>query len=328
MNKEAYYKPSGKISGLYILLFLLCSVISIPILSFAYIYLNYYIPIIYILFFITIGCGAIFGYLMSIAAKLGKARNPAVVIGCTLIGTALFKYVQWCFYIPLVLNKSYEVYYYSFGQELSFLEQVTEAFYFFIEPAAVLDGALFINEYGVWGIGNSGDTVAGIFLAIVWLVEFLVIAGMASLMCRDWPGRPYSEESNGWYTQMETIYEMDSPANFDGMKISLESGNVEEFIALLREGVSNPLNFLRLTFFKPPAPSHTEPYYMNIDHIFVDDKNKDNTATLVNYLAVSTHNANAIFTAEPIAQTYEETPVYEEIEDTNESDAQNEFDEE
>ena len=312
MNKEAYYKPSGKISGLYILLFLVFAAIGIPILSVTYIYAVYYIPIIYISIFIAVGCGGALGYIMSLAAKLGKARNPLLVTIFTVFAAVLMKYVQWCFYIPLVYNDLYEFYEYYFGYALTIGEQLREAVNYFREPAVVWACIVEVNEYGAWGITNNGgdvgDAVTGVMLAIVWVIEFLIMAGLALLGCRNWPKRPYSEDTNTWYRQMDTVYEMDYPANFENLKNSLESGNIDGFVSNVLEGVSNPNNLLRLTFFQPSQPSHTEPYYMNISHVFVDDKGKSITKELASYLAMSTINANALFNAEPVSEAY--TPEY------------------
>jgi len=43
-----YYKSSGKISWLFILFLFLIIIVALPILSVIYIYLNFYMPIIYL----------------------------------------------------------------------------------------------------------------------------------------------------------------------------------------------------------------------------------------------------------------------------------------
>ena len=88
-----FYKPSGKFSPSFILFFLLVSLIAFPLLGLIYAYCIWYIPFIYINFFITLG----FGFLVALCVnkvviRKGKVRNPilALFIGFFAGNVALF----------------------------------------------------------------------------------------------------------------------------------------------------------------------------------------------------------------------------------------------
>ena len=290
---QLYYKPSGKIAGIYFLYFALFTFICVPILSAAYIYLIHYIPFIYLNLLIAIGCGLALGYMMMIAAKKGKARNPAAILLFSVIAVIIMKYIQWCMYIPLIYDNVYEV----FFPGLTIGERFVWSFYLFIEPGTVFELAKEINEFGAWGIGET--EVAGVMLLIVWIVEFLIMAVPTLVVARFVTKVPFSEATGEWYVDMGRKIAMDIPPDFDTIKNRMENGDFTGLVQLARSGRTNYGQFLELKFSQPQQPSQSEPYYLSIERIVLGAKNKRSAKPLVRYMAVGAYVLNEITAVEP-----------------------------
>ena len=298
---NAYYKPSGRLSLAFFLFYALLMAAGIPILSVAYIYSIHYVPFIYLNFIITIFCGAALGYLVSLAAKLGKARNLPVVIIFVIIGMGIMKYVQWGVYVPLVLAEVYEVYH------MPFIDRFTEAFALIRDPGLLIDYAEIINEIGVWGISpNAGeeaaDTVNGTLLTTIWAAEFLLMTGMAIFAVHKQPKYPFSEEFGGWYVRFENKVEMDVPDQIEILIDDMEKGKFADFVQLAKTAKSKDDNYLRLTFYHPPQPSYKEPYYVSIEQC--GDQKKAKRFISKGYLTV---DAKSVYEM-TAPQTYADTP--------------------
>jgi len=263
-----YYKPSGKISPLFVLLFIVFMAISIPILSVAYIYAIYYIPFIYLNIIIAIACGLGLGFVILLASQLGKARNRVVVVLLTIFAVFLLKYTQWCVYIPLVYAESYLELYADFAERLIISLQL------FFDPAYVLIGALDINEWGVWGFGETGDAVTGGLLLGVWVLEFLII--MVCAVAVSWWKTvfPFSENANAWYKESKPEIQACMPENFDNLKAGLEVGNFNELVYLAHLPRLDQSFYLGVSIFEPPPSNSMDPYYLTITGISATyDKN-------------------------------------------------------
>ena len=259
-----YYKPSGRFTFNFFLLYVLLMLVSIPVLSFAYTYLIHYIPFIYANVIITVCCGLALGYIVSLAVKKGKARNPAIVAILTIVAACVLYYVQWSVYIPLVVSEVY-------GFSMTFGERLWETLYYFIYPDETFEAAMIINEYGAWTLNEV--EITGVFLLIIWIAEFIIIAVAAVVISRSQAVHPYCEEADGWYAAGETV-DIDIPADLDAMKAELESGDFTGLIQHALNGFNDEDNYMRLTFHKPPESISSEPYYMNIDKCTVEKTGK------------------------------------------------------
>jgi hypothetical protein len=200
------------------------------------------------------------------------------------------KYVQWCFFIPLVNDEVYGVYEYRHGYTLSLGEQLRLAFLYFINPPVVLQEAKEINQYGTWGFSSGGDAVTGVFLAIIWLGEFVVQALGAVFIPMYRAKRPFSEQANAWYNKAAKVFETDIPENLDSIMNSASSGNVASLAELIRAGRNNGAFFLRFSFLTPPDDFGNEPYYMTVMRFTVDSKNKAQSAKIYDNIVISRSN--------------------------------------
>ena len=298
--RESYYKPSGRINASFFLYLILFIIVGVPILSTAYIYLIHYIPFVYLNVFIAFGCGAALGWLLYLAAKLGKARNPVVVLFCSLIAAIIMKYVQWCIYIPMVLDDVFDVYRW-YGMDITLWGRFEDSFHLLWRPGEVFEWARSINEEGVWGFvnrssGSQGVTnlVTGAMLLAIWIGEFLIMAITTVSISRIRPGFPFSETADDWYVKMNEKIELPVPDYFDNIKTNMENGYFIDLIQLAATGKGVDSKFIDISFFQPPEQASVEPYYMDIKKTTVKSRNKRKSVYLVKRIAIDAQSVNRI----------------------------------
>jgi hypothetical protein len=226
-----------------------------------------------------------------------------VVTASAAVAVLLMKYVQWCFYIPLVYDEYYQEYgYWEFNDFVSILtvsEQLELAAYYFIDPASVYALVLDVNEYGVWALSQRSESnMTGIMLWVVWAGELAILAASALVIARLRPGLPFCEETNEWYTAMKGTFETDVPNNPDGLVLHMERGDMSELVSLAVAGVTDPSNYIRLRFFLPPrsAPPNTL-NYVDIEYVTVQQQKKKSAAKVVKlakYIAINDADMTSI----------------------------------
>jgi hypothetical protein len=197
---EKYYKPSGKFSSVFILYFLLVSVIAFPILGLLYAYCIWYIPFVYINFFITIGFGFLVGFVIAqFVIKKGKVRNPFLGLIIGLAGALLALYFHWAIWIDLVINAGESYGSNRIGITVSNIDFL-QVYSLIFRPDLVLEYIGQVNEYGTWGI--RGATVSGAFLWVIWLIEFIIVIAISVFLPYLEAKRPFSESTNSWYEEV------------------------------------------------------------------------------------------------------------------------------
>jgi len=191
MNTQTYslYKHSGKF-GIHgpLLAVLAALVLGYP-LGILYAYLIKWIPFIYLNFIITVGYGLIFGLLVSWLMKFAKVRNVAIGGLSGLAAGCIAMYLAWNGYLHTFIKDSP----------------------FVFSPKAILSAIKYLYENGSWGIGFSGsEPVTGIFLAIVWLMEAVVIIGAVALLgLASVSDTPFCEEHGCWLDEEKKIDKLD-----------------------------------------------------------------------------------------------------------------------
>ena len=225
-----YYKPSGKISPLaFVILLLVCAVIM-PILGVIYAYATWYIPIVYINFLITIVFGISISFVIGhLLIKLGKIRNYTLSVLFAIIASLVAYYSQWVVWVDLVLNSG-EVY----GNEQIGLSvsniQFEQLLYLATHPSDLIDLILLINKEGTWGI--KGMTVSGVFLGIIWLIEFAVIM-FFSFTTAGRSKKPFSEVTEQWFKE-EILPPFTYIDNKNSFKQAAEQGKWEQILEPLQ----------------------------------------------------------------------------------------------
>jgi hypothetical protein len=110
-------------------------------------------------------------------------------------------------------------------------------------------------------------------------------------------GRPFSEETGGWYTKMPVKIDADMPESsyFDELKKKLECGEYADFVRCAAVEIMDYSNYMSLTFYQPPHVSAIEPYYMDVQCISANErKKKVKSKKLITYIAIDAQSVSAI----------------------------------
>jgi hypothetical protein len=179
------YKHSGSSGGLGVPLVAFASVVSAVVLGFIYCYAINYIPFIYLNLFIAIGFGLGLGFAVAWAATVGKMRNTMLVSVLGFLAGVGGLYVAWAV-DPMARSEG----------ELPMM----------FNPSELWEYIGFFYDKGFWSIGSGDDTVSGVFLGIVWLVEAGVIVGGSTLLAMAcMADQPFCEVCNGWTNSEEAV---------------------------------------------------------------------------------------------------------------------------
>lgn len=231
-----YYKASGRFSPLSFVYFILVALIILPLLGLAYAYAIWYIPLIYILFLLTLGFGFGTGYLLNLTViRAGKVRNTLLALLFGFLGGLFALYFHWAVWLDLVLNAGESYGTDSIGITVSNV-QFIQVFSLAFNPEFLFSLMGEVNQVGTWGIG--GGTVSGTILALIWAIEALVIVGLATYLPYVAAQNPFSETSNSWMGAQElrpfnfiketaplvALLEQSSPEAFSELELAKDLG--------------------------------------------------------------------------------------------------------
>ena len=197
---DKYYKPSGRFSISSIFYFVLLCTIVFPVLGLIYSYAIWYIPFIYINVIITAGFGFLVGFLINLfVIGKGKVRTPLLAIIFGVFGGLIALYFHYAVWIDLVLNVGESYGTSSIGITVSNIEFL-QVFTLAMEPAVLLELISEVNAIGTWGLFGS-DTISGVFLSIIWLIEILIVVVISTVLSRSKVSDPFCEIDNEWFTE-------------------------------------------------------------------------------------------------------------------------------
>ncbi len=225
-----YYQPSGKIPVSGIVILVLLAIVAFPILSIAYTYATWYIPYIYIKFFLTVGFGLGLMYVINKAVMFGKIRNPKVVKIAAFIGALIALYIHWCLYFSLILNAGESHEFGSGRHGYNFTETAfnTNSFIgLLINPQIVM--SILGSMYDLGSFSIFGFTPTGIVLAIFWLIEALIIIGIP-VIASSQASEPFSEVDDKWMSQRTLSKKLPFFTNIEELKTSLENSNFNSIL--------------------------------------------------------------------------------------------------
>ncbi|MBF4490921.1 hypothetical protein IRZ83_00095 [Flavobacterium sp. JLP] len=281
---EKYYKPSGKFSSIFILYFLLVTVVAFPILGLIYAYFIWYIPFVYINFFITIGFGFFVGFVIAqFVIQKGKVRNPLLALIIGLTGAFLALYIHWAIWIDLVINAGESYGSNKIGITVSNIDFL-QVFSLILKPDLVFEYIGQVNQSGTWGI--RGATVSGAFLWFIWLIELIIVIAVSGFLSYLEAKKPFSESTNSWYEEIVL------PA-FNYIE------NKEQMIAAISQSTHDNFNFLNkdinsktdshsiFTLYKSKSGKN----YLSIDNKTSKTDDKGNVSfnndQIVEYIAIN-----------------------------------------
>ncbi|CAA9201826.1 hypothetical protein [Flavobacterium collinsii] len=281
---EKYYKPSGKFSLIFILYFLLISITAFPILALIYAYCIWYIPFVYIRFFITIGFGLLVGVvILQFVIKKGKVRNPLLGFIIGFVGAFLALYFHWTIWIDLVIKAGES----QDSNNVSILVSnidFRQVFSLIFRPDLVFEYISQINEYGMWSI--KGAMVNGTFLWVIWLIEISIVVAISGILPYLETKKPFSESTNSWYEEV-VLPALGHIENKQQMIVDISQSNFANFDFLIKNISSKKDSHSIFTLYKSKSGKN----YLSIENktLKIDNKGKIrfDTDQVVEYIAIS-----------------------------------------
>ncbi len=197
-----YYRHSGRIGVLGLLLMPTISVATAACLGVVYGYGLYYIPSIYLSVVLCALFGGAVGYTVGFGAIAGKVRNAWVVAAFGFAAGVFAEYAGWVSWIHAVT-----------GGQTS------------LDPLAVWRVATKVAETGAWSI--FGWTLTGWALYGVWSLEAALIIGMSTLAAAGQGlSVPYCEKCDCWTAKHGAkLARLAEAADPSDLRLQLEQGN-------------------------------------------------------------------------------------------------------
>jgi hypothetical protein len=278
-----YYKPSNKMPLPGILALLAGGIVAALGLALVYIYAVWYIPFVYINFFICLGFGLVLGAVLAVLVRLGKLRSPWAVGALALLVGLVAVYLQWSAYLTLLFNSETT----GTGKDADTATSFSISLFLDImtHPAAMWLAIQKINETGTWTL--KGSTPSGVFLAVIWIIEAVIILGGTYLMAKAQATEPFSETSNEWATEETLAHPLTFAQDAATTRTALETGQFHHLTPHTSAGAEDPFARLKLH----SAPNDHNCRYLTLENVTttIDKKGKasQSTTTVVQHLAIS-----------------------------------------
>jgi hypothetical protein len=278
-----YYQPSNKMPLAGILALLTGGIIAALLLALVYIYAVWYIPFVYINFFLCLGFGLVLGGVLALLVRAGKLRSPGAVGALAVLVALVAVYLEWGVYLTLLFNSE------STGAGAAADTSTSFSLSLFADiiahPGAMWLAMQKINETGTWSL--KGSTPSGVFLAVIWVIEAVIILGGTYLMARAQATEPFSETSNEWADEETLPHPLTFAQDVASTRTALENGQLHHLTPHTAAEVEAPFARLKLH----SAPNDPNCRYLTLENVTttLDKKGKpsQSTATVVQHLAIS-----------------------------------------
>ena len=278
-----YYQPSNKMPLVGVLGLLAGGVVAALLLALVYIYAVWYIPFVYINFFLCLGFGLGLGAALAALVRLGKLRSPGAVGALALLLGLVAVYLEWGVYLTLIFNTE------ATGPGPNADTSTSFSLSLFLDiithPGAMWLAIQKINETGTWSL--KGSTPSGVFLGIIWVIETIIILGGTWLVAKAQATEPFSETSNEWAIEETLAHPLTFAQDVATTRTALESGQFHHLTP--HTAAENEAPFARLKLHS--APNDPNCRYLTLENVTttIDKKGKasQSTATVVQHLAVS-----------------------------------------
>jgi hypothetical protein len=266
-----------------ILALLAGGVVAALVLALVYVYAVWYIPFVYINFFLCLGFGLGVGAVLAVLVRLGKLRSPGAVGALALLVGLVAVYLEWGMYLTLVFNTE------TTGTGADADTSTSFSFSLFVDiithPAAMWLAIQKINATGTWSL--KGSTPSGVFLGVIWVIEALLILGGTYLMAKAQATEPFSEASNEWAEEETLAHPLTFAQDAATTRAALETGQFHHLTPHTSAEADAPFARLKLH----SAPNDHNCRYLTLENVTttVDKKGKasQSTATVVQHLAIS-----------------------------------------
>ncbi|CAM4411127.1 hypothetical protein SAMN06265348_11719 [Pedobacter westerhofensis] len=282
--EHLYYKPSGKIPVKGIFISIITAFVITVILSIIYIALQWFIPFIYLNFFIAAGLGFGVGAGVFIAIGLGKIRNTKYECVLAALCGLLAWYSQWALFVSLMSEAKGSM---GGGMWVRSSFNLTGFWYILTNPEILFKAMLSLNDAGTFTLKHN--TVSGTLLWLVWIIEAVIIIGAPMLFSLS--GRstsPFSEQNDQWMEERELEEKLKTVTDPDQMIAELNSGNLKSLKDFLpADDLSDDYATLRI--YESPGDPVSYISVTNISHI-ADKKGelKKETKPVIEYFRITT----------------------------------------
>jgi hypothetical protein len=278
-----YYQPSNKMPLGGVLLVLLGGAVAAAGLALLYVYAIWYIPFVYINFFLCLGFGLLLGAALMTLVRSGKLRSPRGVAGLALLVALLALYLEWALYLMLLFNTEATGSGPNADTSTSFsLPLLTDIL---THPGHMWTAMRQVNETGTWSL--KGATPSGVFLWLIWAVEALIIVGGAYLLASSQADAPFSEATNEWASEETLAHPVSYAHDATAIRTALETGQFHTLTPYLNEAEVD--QFARLKLHSVPNDHSCQ--YLTLENVTqkLDNKGKptQTTSTVVQHLAIS-----------------------------------------
>jgi hypothetical protein len=216
-------------------------------------------------------------------AKAGKLRSPVGVGLLALLVGLVAVYLEWSVYLTLLFNAETT----GTGRDADTSTSFSAGMWADVltHPAAMWEAIGKINETGTWSL--KGATPSGVFLAVIWVIELLVILGGAYWLARSQADEPFSEVANEWADEETLPHPIGFAHDAAQTRTALETGQYHALTPHVAQSEVDP--FARLKLHR--APNDPNCQYLTLENVTtkVDDKGKATQSTdkVVQHLAIS-----------------------------------------
>lgn len=284
---STYYQPSGRFTVGGVLSLLLVGAVVALLLAFAYAYAIWYVPFIYLNVVFTIIFGGALGYVLKKLTKAGKLRNPGLVTWLSLAVAVWAWYAHWAVYITLLAGAGETE---SLGSRASFTHTSFDAdicLGMLLDPAGLLGLLPRIAEEGTWSV--FGVTPSGLFLYLIWLLEFVIIVAVALSWPYSQAKEPFSELASQWAEKTTLPQSALAFTDAAATKTALEAADWAHLQPLPPDAPASPSGRLHLYH----APQDPECCYLSLENVTIehdkDGKPSEKTADVLEYLRLPPH---------------------------------------
>lgn len=280
--EHLYYKPSGKIPVKGVFISLITAFVITVILSIIYIALQWFIPFIYLNFFIAAGLGFGLGGGVFIAIGAGKIRNAKYEFVLAVLCGILAWYCQWSLFVSLMSESEGSM---GGGMWVRSSFNLTGFSYIFTHPNILFQSMLSLNDAGTFSLKHN--IVSGTLLWVVWVIESLIIIGLPMLFALS--GRsttPFSEQNGQWMEERDMEGKLKIVTDPEQIIRHLNTGNL---ISLKDYPPADDLSddYSSLRIYESPGDPVSYISVINFSH--KPDKNgelKKKSKTVIEYLRV------------------------------------------
>jgi len=253
-----YYRPSGRIAPLAIVIFPLVLLVIVPF-AWLYAWCSFHVhPILVTLVTLVYSLVLVTG--PAIVAQSGKMRNPALMVAVALAIGLFGWYCQWAQWAAMngVLSE----------------RAWPGLLYFSRHPAAVASLALALKGISAWTV------IAG-------TLEFLLLAILPVLLTKKAASNPFCETSKAWVDELklDRRFAQIDEADFQAFRAAAEA-SPDQLLALLKAPQGDPDRYTKLSLYACPGAPEAYLSVLDVTRSTRQGKPSEMRSPIVEYLRI------------------------------------------